>query len=197
VTSDHGEDFMENELYVHGLGLYDTFIYIPLIIKMPKSYKTTAKRISKISDLVDLMPTVLDVLGISFNGQMQGESLVPLMLNKKNNGKNRIFASLNSRKKEKKRTVRTFEWKYTIFDMDFSEQDEFFRIKDDKREQNNLLSQGDENKQRLKIYLTDHIRECMNLFGLKYSQNRKIDRNYPERLRKKHLEALRAFGYIR
>jgi arylsulfatase A-like enzyme len=196
VTSDHGEEFMEHNMVTHGGHLYDTLIHIPLIIKMPSSFGKTAKRITGLSDIVDLMPTILDVLNINFKGQMQGQSLLPSMQGKQRHSKDRIYASLDIGKSQKMRIVRTDRWKYIIGDMDFSEKDEIYDLREDRFEKRNLITESGEALPQLKIYLTDHIRECLGLFQSKYSKGRKNADDYPEELQKDRLEILRALGYI-
>jgi hypothetical protein len=196
VTSDHGEEFMEHNMVTHGGHLYDTLIHIPLIIKMPGASGKAAKRITGLSDIVDLMPTILDVLDINFKGQMQGRSLLPLMQGKQGQSKNRIYASLDIGKSRKMRIVRTERWKYIIGDMDFSERDEIYDLMEDPFEKRNLITGSPEALPQLKGYLTDHIRKCLGLFQSRYSKGRKNADDYPEELRKERMEILRALGYI-
>lgn len=196
VTSDHGEEFMEHNMVTHGGHLYDTLIHIPLIIKMPGSYGQAVKRITGLSDIVDLMPTILDVLNVKFNGQMQGQSLLPLMQGKQHKRKDRIFASLDIGESQKIRLVRTDRWKYIIHDMDFSDADELYDLKEDRSELRNLDARAHEAFPQLKMYLADHIRGCLDVFHSRYSKGRKSSDDYPEELQKERLEILRALGYI-
>jgi arylsulfatase A-like enzyme len=196
VTSDHGEEFMEHNMLTHGNALYDTLIHVPLIIKMPASSGKHAKRISHLSELVDIMPTLLDILDIPFKGQMQGRSLCPYIYGQERSEKNMVFASFEIGDAPKKRSVRTERWKYIIFDMDFSEKDKFFDLMNDERERRNLIRQKNENIQRLRSHLREHMRECLGLYTAKYSKKRKDEKSFPEELQKRHLEVLQALGYI-
>jgi len=196
VTSDHGEEFMDHDILTHGNGLYDTLIYVPLIIKMPGLSGKHVKRISDLSELVDIMPTILDILDIPFKDQMQGKSLCPAIFGQERDKKNMVFASFEIGDAPKKRSVRTERWKYIIFDMDFSEKDKFFDFVNDKHENKNLLHQKNEEIEILRSYLSEHMRECLGLYQAKYSKHRKDEKSFPEELQKKHLEVLRALGYI-
>jgi arylsulfatase A-like enzyme len=197
VTSDHGEEFMEHNMVGHLLDLYDTLLHVPLIVKMPKSRRYTNKRVSSLAEIVDIMPTILDVLDISFEGQMQGKSLLPYLSENKRERGNSVFASLDNRFKEKKRVVRTSDWKYMISDGDFSDEDEFYHVEKDRLEQKNLIDVETEDMRRLRSILADHIRKCMNLYQTYYSKNRKTQDEYPEEIRKKRMDVLRALGYIK
>jgi arylsulfatase A-like enzyme len=197
VTSDHGEELMDHNMIKHGIHLYDTLIHIPLIIKMPNSTKQTPMRITGLADLVDLMPTILDVLNIKFNGTMQGQSLLSMIQKKKKKGKSQVYASMDVKEHQKIRLVRTERWKYIIHDMDFSERDELYDFEEDPFERHNLIPGSHDVLPELKKNLTEHIRECLDLFQSKYSNRRKTKEDYPEDLRKERMEVLRALGYIR
>jgi arylsulfatase A-like enzyme len=77
--SDHGEEFYEHGGWGHGHSLYDESLKVPLIVKFPDSrYK--AQRCGNIVSLVDLMPTILDVMGWdSLENGLDGRSLIPFL----------------------------------------------------------------------------------------------------------------------
>lgn len=79
VTSDHGESFYDHDLHVgHGLGLTDDELAIPLVIRFPEK-EGAGKRVSTLVDLLDISATVLDILEIDPDSNMQGESLRQLI----------------------------------------------------------------------------------------------------------------------
>ncbi len=79
VTSDHGEEFAEHGGWLHGQTLYDEAIRVPLLIKFPRS-EHPGRRVSARVRLIDILPTVLDVLDISGSrGSIEGLSLIPLL----------------------------------------------------------------------------------------------------------------------
>lgn len=81
VTSDHGEEFGEHDLYCsHGRLLYNTLLHVPLLIKFP-SQAPVGKAINDTVGLIDVIPTVLDFLKIKEQG-FDGETLVSLINNK-------------------------------------------------------------------------------------------------------------------
>jgi arylsulfatase A-like enzyme len=79
-TSDHGEEFADrnpNFFYnVHGHILYEEMVHVPLIIKLPEQ-RSAGTRVAGVARMIDVMPTVLDVLGIEpTEHEMQGRSLL-------------------------------------------------------------------------------------------------------------------------
>jgi arylsulfatase A-like enzyme len=61
VTSDHGEEFMEHGSIVHTKTLYDEVLRVPLIIRGPGV--PSGKRVRSLAALVDIVPTVLGLMG--------------------------------------------------------------------------------------------------------------------------------------
>ena len=73
----HGEDLGEHGYFNH-YDLYDTEVKNALVMKFPGS-RQGGKRVSPQVQAVDVMPTVLDWLGIPVNHEAMGVSLVPLI----------------------------------------------------------------------------------------------------------------------
>ena len=77
ITADHGENIGEHDLIDHQLGLYDTTLLIPLILRFPARIDA-GTRIEDLVQSVDIFPTVLDVAAVKeeeINDQVQGRSL--------------------------------------------------------------------------------------------------------------------------
>ncbi|MCB9693718.1 MAG: sulfatase [Alphaproteobacteria bacterium] len=72
VFSDHGEELWDHAGYEHGHTLYDELLRVPLVIRGPG---VTPGRFDTPVSLLDVTPTVLDVLGLPTEG-MDGTSLV-------------------------------------------------------------------------------------------------------------------------
>ena len=75
VTADHGEALGDHGEMTHAYFVYQSTVRVPLLIKPPGSLK--ARRVEEAASLVDVMPTILDVLEIPAPGDMQGRSLAP------------------------------------------------------------------------------------------------------------------------
>jgi len=73
VTADHGEELFDHGGFSHGFSLHREVLDVPLYIKMP------GQEVSRTEDspasLVDIMPTILDVLGIPNDPDLDGRSL--------------------------------------------------------------------------------------------------------------------------
>jgi len=78
VMADHGEGLGAHGEDTHGIFLYDETIHVPLLIKLP-SEATAAKRVENRVELVDVMPTLLQLAGVATPPGVQGESLLDLI----------------------------------------------------------------------------------------------------------------------
>jgi arylsulfatase A-like enzyme/Tfp pilus assembly protein PilF len=77
VASDHGESLGEHGERTHGLFAYDATLRVPLIIWAPPSIRPAVVR--SLARLVDIAPTILDLVGVSRNGSVDGHSLWPFV----------------------------------------------------------------------------------------------------------------------
>ncbi|MEX1368963.1 MAG: sulfatase [Nannocystaceae bacterium] len=71
----HGEEFFEHGSAGHGRNLYEHSIRVPLLIRAPKLL--APGKVSTPVDLLDLAPTLADLVGAPAPDAWQGESLVP------------------------------------------------------------------------------------------------------------------------
>jgi|GEM_PF-1812121 len=78
VTSDHGEEFWEHGGTGHGWSLHQHQLKVPLIIKSP-TFNRPGREIDEWVGIIDLPPTVCDMLGIPLSSEFQGLSLLPLI----------------------------------------------------------------------------------------------------------------------
>lgn len=77
ITADHGESF-EHGWYKHtGPLLYNGLIRIPLLVHLPGQRK--GSRISAAGEQIDLLPTILDLVGAQTPSWSEGISLVPAL----------------------------------------------------------------------------------------------------------------------
>ncbi|MCP4656031.1 MAG: sulfatase [bacterium] len=79
ITSDHGEGLGEHGVYFeHGRTTYDHSARVPLIFYHPKL--PGGRRVERPVSLVDLAPTVLELLGVPPPPQMEGQSFAGAVL---------------------------------------------------------------------------------------------------------------------
>ena len=89
LVSDHGESLGEHGEKTHGFFVYNATLHIACIVKVP----TAAPRVvaDEVS-LVDVMPTVLQALGIPIPPTVQGRSLLSLVEGRATDSASNIYA---------------------------------------------------------------------------------------------------------
>jgi hypothetical protein len=76
IFGDHGEAFGQHSCnYGHTLFIYDENVSVPLIVAAPGLFKEPI-RVKRVASLIDVAPTILDLLGISRPTEYQGRSLL-------------------------------------------------------------------------------------------------------------------------
>jgi arylsulfatase A-like enzyme len=79
VTADHGEGLMQHGHMGHGLHLYEEAVRVPLVFRWPGSLPAGTVVPGPVEH-VDLVPTVLDLLGVPRGGEViEGQSLAPAL----------------------------------------------------------------------------------------------------------------------
>ncbi len=76
VVSDHGEEFWEHGWTAHGHSLYQELTHGVLVMWNPRLIAKPG-RIAEPVQLIDVMPTVLDLAGLKIPDVAQGQSLAP------------------------------------------------------------------------------------------------------------------------
>ena len=122
ITADHGEELLDHGFVGHAstslnATLYDEIIRIPLIIRYPK--KLRKKKINAHVQQIDLMPTIIELLGVSLPNNLHGNSLLPLIEGKSAGNSMPVYCESNkggyqtteNMKGVKIRCIRTEHWK--------------------------------------------------------------------------------------
>jgi choline-sulfatase len=80
VAGDHGESLGDHGEQAHGFFVYESVTRVPLIVRTPFD-SMKGRRIEDPVRLVDVLPTVLDLVGVTgpANDNIDGRSLVPLL----------------------------------------------------------------------------------------------------------------------
>jgi len=81
VTADHGEAFLEHEEMRHDRTVHAEEVNIPLIFRFPPTLATQPIEIDDPVSLVDIYPTILDLLELQAPEGLDGSSLMPLIRN--------------------------------------------------------------------------------------------------------------------
>jgi arylsulfatase A-like enzyme/Tfp pilus assembly protein PilF len=82
VAGDHGEALGERREVDHGLFLYDNTLKVPLVFYAEKELPGGVVVSSRVR-LIDILPTILDLLRISIPKEVQGTSLLPYITGQK------------------------------------------------------------------------------------------------------------------
>ncbi len=110
LFADHGISMGEHEVYFNNGGMYDVSFNIPLIVfgeGIPKS-----KIVKALTQLEDLAPTILDLIGIKYDSlSFDGKSLSPLLSGKEEEIRESILME-EQNAGIKRRAIRTKKYKY-------------------------------------------------------------------------------------
>lgn len=79
VVGDHGEGLGEHGEDTHGIFLYDSTTHVPLILKLP-NVQEAGKVVEQQVRTTDILPTILELLGIPVPANLDGASLKPTFL---------------------------------------------------------------------------------------------------------------------
>lgn len=125
VIADHGETLGERyHVLDHGAQVFDEQIRIPLLLRVPGG---APRRVEALVETVDLLPTLLDLLGITRPAEvsLQGYSLVPLLAGSRRPLRSVVFSGARAEsswyeaydldKKRRIHTVRSSRWKLIVY----------------------------------------------------------------------------------
>lgn len=93
LLSDHGEAFFEHGVLGHGRSLYEEEMRVPFLVKLPGGTVTDITR-EQLVEIIDVAPTILDLLGLPPEARFQGESAKGVLL-KDAQHRHAAFASLH------------------------------------------------------------------------------------------------------
>lgn len=168
VFSDHGEMFAKHGRFgragaIRGT-LYDDVLHIPLIMKIPEQ---KGRRMDALVEVVDIMPTLLNMLNIRAETIAQGKDLLSL---RKEDRDNFVFSgsefnvglvSSAYRQKSVNEAVRNYDWKLIhevkLSDSGAVEEETFelYDIKNDKDELHNVIDDRADIAAELKSVLSE------------------------------------------
>ena len=175
VTSDHGESLLEHGIYFDHHGLYDESIHVPLIIRVPDAGNNT---VDNLVQLIDIAPTVYDLLNIDETPTMDGESLTPHLGVTEKQWTDRDEILAEEMHAQRRAAIRTTDWKYIEYRPDelhesddenplwcrycetvHEDEPELYDLDEDPHETNNVVDShpdvATELRKRLSTLLTD------------------------------------------
>ncbi len=141
VTADHGEGLFQHGEGEHGVFLYDDTLHVPLIISGPGV--PVGGTITQQVRSIDILPTVVEFLGVASGPTVQGTSLWPLMKRGRElPGKGSDFAYLESILPKTRmnwselRGMRADHWKFIL-----APHPELYDLEHDPGETHNVIAQ--------------------------------------------------------
>lgn len=151
LTADHGEMLGEHDVFFSHYGSYEENIRVPLIIRFPETSQFPRGRvISRQVSLIDIAPTILELLGLNKPFYIQGESLLAFIKPFRTYHKKYIFSCDKGCF-----ALRTENWKL----ISNNPQDlELYNLKEDPLEQYNLVTERSDKFKQLKQKLYNFMK---------------------------------------
>ncbi len=186
LTGDHGESLGEHEEATHGIFVYDATLRVPLVFAGAGSVPA-GKVVSRPVGSVDIVPTVLAILGILPPPSVQGVSLLPLMRSEaQTTGGEAYIESLSGwldRRWAPLQGIRSSEWKFIE-----APQPELYDLKSDPGELKNVISAHPNEAKRLRATLQKILRAGPSPAAAKATT--------PAAMSPETRDKLRALGYL-
>ncbi len=158
----------------HGFHVYDYLVRVPLIFtgyKIPQG-----KIISDQVGQIDILPTIIDLVGLPQGNIFHGRSLCPLI-----NGEQmeerplylEVFPFITAREGNWLVGIRTPQWKFVFAPKNRKRRPELYNLKDDPKELHNLIDKREDVAQMLKeeiLKIPSVNLEEVELPGIKMSE---------------------------
>jgi choline-sulfatase len=179
VLSDHGESLGEHGEYSHGVFLYDSTLRIAFLMSGPGI--PAGLRVKQQARTVDLLPTVLELLGVRPPAPIQGVSLAPYFAGKNAatdvSYEETLYPKINMGWSEL-RAIRTNRWKYIL-----APKPELYDLSQDPAETNNVIQSHDAEVQKLQAELRAIV-------------GKETERVKTSTVDQRTLDQLRSLGYV-
>jgi arylsulfatase A-like enzyme/predicted Zn-dependent protease len=184
VTADHGEGLYDHGEPTHCYFVYDTTVWVPLIIRAP--FRFPVQRVGSLVEHVDIAASLYDIFHLAKPGGCRGESLLPLMFAEKSRKKNTAYT-------ETYYTRLHYGWS----DLTAWYQGEFKYIQAPRPE---LYNRGTDEEEKENLYLkksykSKTMKDTLGRFIRTQSKNALIPENI-KKVSQKDLRKLETLGYV-
>jgi len=190
LTSDHGESLGEHGELTHGVFIYDVTLRVPLIIKN-KSFPISKRSVSKLVRTIDIAPSLLKILGITYTGPMHGESFFNLIYDREEKEERVLYCEsylpYYNHGWSPLTGLRAGNWKYIQ-----APKPELYNLKQDPLEKQNVIQK----QKRIKKLMEKKLQKLIS--SIEFSQSlssglKDGEKNLPSQAQ---LEKLMSLGYI-
>ncbi|MBT3345064.1 MAG: sulfatase [Gemmatimonadetes bacterium] len=159
VNGDHGETLYDHECWFDHHGMYDNVLHVPLIMRLPGKLPV-GQRVSGYSLHQDLVPTILEVLGLKRKTKIDftGQSLLPMVDGSRASNYSDFY--ITECTWMRKHGWRTPEWKLMVAlepDFHFKPEIELYNLVDDPEENRNLAKREPAIVDMLRKRLDAHV----------------------------------------
>jgi len=182
LAGDHGEALGEKEEVDHGVFLYDVTMKVPLIFYAENSFPK-GKVVKSRVRLIDIMPSILDMLEIPMSEEIQGISLLPYIEGREKDDLSSYIETFYPRENygwSELIGLIDGDWKYIQ-----APKEELYNLKKDPEEEENAINREQKIVSDMKHKLKDIIKNYSSGAGAK-----KREMTAEERKR------LRSLGYV-
>jgi len=184
VTSDHGEEFGVHGYFGHTYTIYNDVLHVPLIIWIP-NVNITNRVVDKVVSSIDIMPTILNLIGIENNYAFQGNDLTGYF-QKREHVIDKEISIAETWNKWFRKSLQTKNWKLTINNMNGVAYYELFNLFNDPLETKNIVKLNKEKFIEYKQSLSFH----MGAIQKKSLKRKKLKQTMEE------IDKLRSLGYL-
>jgi arylsulfatase A-like enzyme len=197
VTSDHGETFDEFIVGGHGFGLKDSELLVPLLIRAPGVVPPGTIVDTQVG-LVDLAPTLLELLGVASPVPMQGRSFAGLLTGA-GGGAFTEQPVVSGSAGSFSRSVRTSRFKFLLAGKDDVE-DRLYDLQADPSERRDVAPEHPSELASAKQSLAAHDERCRQ-WNTKHPTSKGFDSLFEHRPgwlvnRDEITQKLRSLGYV-
>jgi len=155
-ASDHGEGLGDHNHVGHISQVYDSLLHVPLVFNWPGRLPGGGT-VDRPVGLIDVFPTIAELVGAELPARVTGASLVPLIRGGDLPEDAFIAATYRPESFSDKRAILLDGAKYIHSWTDDAEKEELFRLADDPGELRNLIEADAETALRLKMELARRL----------------------------------------
>jgi len=191
ITSDHGNGlYQHRDIWTHGDFVYEEQIKIPLLIILPDLQQPL--RIKNIVESVDIMPTLLALLGINYRHRIDGRSMIPLVEKGKWGKGERAYALSKIEKSGAEKTPLRYQFCVRTPTEKLIQttrgENEFYDLRRDPFEKENIYSTARQQQNRLLSELTAE--------GLNWARQTELAKITSPKIDRRTLKELKTLGYM-